>query len=48
MDFVLWHRDKPIGYFAFGAVFMALLWTLMFKWAKVKELFTEQSSLTNI
>lgn len=37
-NLLLWHRDRPIEYFAFGAVFMAFFWTVFFNWTKIKGL----------
>ena len=40
MDLLLWDRGKSIQYFAFSAVFMAVFWTIIFNWTKIKQMFS--------
>lgn len=38
MNFLLWHQDKPILYFALKAVLMGSFFTIILNWTKIKGL----------
>lgn len=38
-NLLLWKQDKPGSYFAFKAIFMGFLFTVLFNWPKIKAIF---------
>lgn len=41
---LFWQQDKPMQYFAFRALFIALLWTILFNWIKVRSVFRKDNA----